>query len=135
MLDLSLSALSRAMDAHKIPKHQLGRRVRKIAPVALLDLAVEYGADVAEVADEMMNIAKRSGVTEHLIAATEQDMGAWFAGQAMQATGPSEDQLSAVIEEMRDAIGAEAAEAILARAGVTAPTATVLEHPLSARPH
>ncbi len=121
------------MDAHKIPKHQLGGRVRKIAPVALLDLAVEYGADVAKVADEVMSIADRSGVAKRLIAATEQDMGAWFAGQAMQATGPSEDQLSAVIEEMRDAIGTEAAEAILARAGVTAPTATVLEHPLSAR--
>jgi hypothetical protein len=45
-------------------------------------------------------------------------MGAWFAGQAMQATGPREDQLSAVIEEMREAIGTDA---ILARADVTAP--------------
>jgi len=131
MLDLSLSALSRAMDAHNIPKHQLGGRVRKIAPVALLDLAVEYGADVAEVADEVMGIAERSGVAEHLIAATEQDMGAWFAGQAMRAAGPSEDQLSAVIEEMRNAIGTEATEAILARAGVTAPSAAALGHSLS----
>jgi hypothetical protein len=132
MLELSLSALSRAMDAHKIPKHRLGGRARKIAPVALLDLAVEYGADVAEVADEVMSIAERSGVAGPLIAATEQDMGAWFAGQAMQATGPSEDRLSAVIEEMRNAIGTEAADAILARAGVTAPAATVLEHRPSA---
>lgn len=133
MLELSLSALSRAMDTHRIPKHQLGGRARKIAPVALLDLAVEYGADVAAVADEVMSIAERSGVAEPLIAATEQDMGAWFAGQAMQATGSSEDRLSAVIEEMRDAIGTEATDAILARAGVTAPTATVLEHRPSAR--
>ena len=128
-----MSALSRAMDAQKIPKHQLGGRARKIAPVALLDLAVEYGADVAKVADEVMTIAERSGVAEHLIAATEQDMGAWFAGRAMQATGPSEDHLSAVIDEVRDAIGTEAADAILARAGVTAPAATVLEHRLSTR--
>jgi len=40
------------MDAPRIPKHQLGGRTRKIAPVALLDLAVENGADVARVADE-----------------------------------------------------------------------------------
>lgn len=123
MLDLSLSALSRAMDTHKIPKHQLGGRTRKIAPVALLDLAVEYGADVAKVADVAMSIAERSGVSEPLIAATEQDMGAWFAGQAMRATGPREDQLSAVIEKMREAIGTDTADAILARAGVTAPAA------------
>ncbi len=132
MLDLSLSALSRAMDAQKIPKHQLGGRTRKIAPVVLLDLAVEYGADVAKVADDVMSIAERSGVSEPLIAATEQDMGAWFAGQAMQATGPREDQLSAVIEEMREAIGTDDADAILARAGVTAPAAVASEHRLPA---
>jgi hypothetical protein len=130
MLDLSLSALSRTMDAHEIPKHPLGRRARKIAPVALLDLAVEYGADVAKVADEVMAIAERSGVAESLVAATEQDMGAWFAGRAMRAAGPREDQLSTLIDEMRDAIGVDAADAILARAGVTAPAAAALEHPL-----
>jgi hypothetical protein len=124
MLGLSLSALSRAMDARKIPKHQLGGRARKIAPVALLDLAVEYGADVAKVADEVMDIAERSSVAEPLIAAVEQDIGAWFAEQARRVTGPQDDQLTAVIEEMRDAIGADAAEAILARAGVKAPVAT-----------
>ncbi len=79
MLGLSLSALSRAMDAQKIPKHRLGGRARKIAPVALLDLAVEYGADVAKVADEVMSIAERSHVAKPLIAATEQDIGALFA--------------------------------------------------------
>ena len=124
MLGLSLSALSRAMDARKIAKHQLGGRARKIAPVALLDLAVEYGADVAKVADEVMGIAERSNVAEPLIAAVEQDIGAWFAEQARRAAGPQDDQLRAVIEEMRDAIGTDAAEAILARAGVTAPVAT-----------
>jgi hypothetical protein len=123
MLDLSLSALSRAMDAHKIPKHQLGGRTRKIAPVALLDLAVEYGADVAKVADDVMSIAERSGVPEPLIAATEQDMGAWLAGQVVKAAGPHEDQLSTLIDEMRDAIGTDATDAILARASVTAPAA------------
>jgi hypothetical protein len=132
MLGLSLSALSRAMDAHKIPKHQLGGRARKIAPVALLDLAVEYGADVAKVADEAMSIAERSGVSEPLIAATEQDIGSWFAEQARRATGPRGDQLSALIEAMREEIGADAAEAILARAGVTAPAAAASERPLSA---
>jgi hypothetical protein len=109
------------MDARRIPKHQLGGRARKIAPVALLDLAVEYGADVAKVADEVMDIAERSSVAEPLIAATEQDIGSWFAEQARHATGPQEDQLSALIEEMREAIGTDAAAAILARAGVTAP--------------
>jgi hypothetical protein len=133
MLGLSLSALSRAMDAHKIPKHQLGGRGRKIAPVALLDLAVEYGADVAKVADDVMGIAERSGVAEPLIAVIEQDMGTWFAAQARRATGPGEDELSALIEAMRDAIGTEAADAILARAGVTAPAATASEHLLPAR--
>jgi hypothetical protein len=123
MLDLSLSALSRAMDSEQIPKHLLGRRVRKIEPVALLDLAVEYGADVAKVADELMTIAERSGVAEPLIATIEQDMGAWFAPRAAGAAGPREAQLSAVIEAMRDTIGVEAANAILARAGVTVPDA------------
>jgi hypothetical protein len=123
MLGLSLSALSRAMDSEQIPKHLLGRRVRKIEPVALLDLAVEYGTDVAKVADELMTTAERSGVAEPLIATIEQDMGAWFAGQAARAAGPREAQLSAVIEAMRDTIGVEAANAILARAGVTVPDA------------
>jgi hypothetical protein len=124
MLGLSLSALSRAMDARKIPKHQLGGRARKIAPVALLDLAVEYGADVAKVADEVMDIAESSGVAEPLIADVEQDIGSWFADQARRATGPGEDQLSTVIDAMREEIGADAADAILARARVTAPAAT-----------
>jgi hypothetical protein len=124
MLGLSLSALSRAMDTRKIRKHQLGGRARKIAPVALLDLAVEYGADVAKVADEVMGIAECSSVAEPLIAAIEQDIGAWFAEQASRATGPREDELSALIQEMREAIGTDAADAIVARAGVTAPAAT-----------
>ena len=111
------------MDARKIPKHQLGGRARKIAPAALLELAVEYGADVAKVADEVMDIAERSGVAESLIAAIEQDIGAWFAEQARRATGPVEDQLSALIQEMREAIGTDAADAIVARAGVTVPAA------------
>jgi hypothetical protein len=119
MLGLSLSALSRAMDAKQIPKHQLGGRARKIAPVALLDLAVEYGADVAKVADEATAIAERSGVAEPLIAATEQEMGAWFAERAVQASGPSEDQLATLIDAMREVIGADAARDILARAGIT----------------
>jgi hypothetical protein len=124
MLGLSLSALSRAMDARKIPKHLLGGRARKIAPVALLDLAVEYGSDVAKVADEVMSIAERSSVAEPLISAVEQDIGAWFAEQARRATGPQDNQLAAVIEAIREEIGADAAKAILARAGVTAPGAT-----------
>jgi hypothetical protein len=124
MLDLSLSALSRAMDTQKIPKHKLGGRARKIAPVALLDMAVEYGADVAKVADEVMAIAERSGVAAPLIVAIEQDLGAWFADQAVQATGPREDQLAALIDAMRDAIGADAAQDILARAGLTPADAT-----------
>ncbi len=129
MLDLSLSTLSRAMDAHQIPKHQLGGRTRKIAPVALLDLAVEYGADVAKVADNVMSIAEHSGVSQPLVATTEQDMGAWFAAQAMQAPGPHEDQLAALIKEMREAIGTDAADAILTRACVTAPAAAASERP------
>jgi hypothetical protein len=112
------------MDAHRVPKHQLGGRARKIAPVALLDLAVEYGADVAKVADEVMAIAEHSGVAESLIPATEQEMGAWFAEQAVQAGGPREAELSALVEAMYDAIGADATQDILARAGVTAPVAT-----------
>jgi hypothetical protein len=132
MLGLSLSALSRAMDARKIAKHQLGGRLRKIAPVALLDLAVEYGADVAKVADEVMGIAEGSGVADSLIADIEQDVGAWFAEQAMHAPGPREDELSAVIEAMREAIGAKAADAILGRAGVRAPAPAASERHLSA---
>ncbi len=54
-------------------------------------------------------------------ATNEQDIGAWFAEQARRATGPREDELPALIEAMREAIGAEAADAILARAGVRAP--------------
>ena len=91
----------------------------KIAPVALLDLAIEYGADVAKVADEVMTIAERSHVAGSLIATTEQDIGAWFADQAAQAPGDREDQLAALIDAMRDAIGANAAQDILARAGLT----------------
>ena len=100
---------------------------------ALLDLAVKYGADIAKVADEMMSIAERSGLAEPLIAATEQDIGAWFAEQATQATGPQEDQLAALIDAMRDAIGADAAQDILARAGVTAPAAAASGRRPSAR--
>jgi len=133
MLGLSLSALSRAMDAKKIPKHRLGGRARKIAPVALLNLAVEYGANVAKVAHEAMAIAERSGVAEPLIAATEQEMGAWFAEQAVQAPGPSEDRLAALIDAMREAIGADAAQDILARARITPAGATASERRPSAR--
>ena len=133
MLGLSLSALSRAMDAQGIPKHRLGGRARKIAPVALLDLAVEYGADVAKVADETMSIAERSGVAKPLIMAIEQDIGAWFADQAIHATGPQADQLAALIDAMRDAIGAQATDAIVTRAGVTAPAATISGRRPSAR--
>jgi hypothetical protein len=132
MLGLSLSALSRAMDAQKIPKHRLGGRARKIAPGALLDLAVEYGADIGKVADEAMAIAEHSHVAEPLIAATEQDIGAWFADQALQATHPQKDQLAALINAMRDAIGADAAQDVLARAGLTAAdAATSPSHPSS----
>lgn len=133
MLGISLSALSRAMDAQSIAKHRLGRRTRKIAPVALLDLAVEYGADVAQVADEVMEIAERSDVAESVVATIEQDIGAWFANQATRAAGPREDQLSALIQAMRDAIGADAADAIVVRAGITAPAAAVAERHPSAR--
>ncbi|MGA8365142.1 MAG: hypothetical protein WB709_11570 [Solirubrobacteraceae bacterium] len=133
MLGISLSALSRAMDAKTISKHRLGGRARKIAPVALLDLAVEYGADVAKVADEVMAIAERSGVAEPLIAATEQEMGAWFAEQAVQAPGPSEDRLAALIDAMREVIGADAAQDILARAGITPAGAVASERRPSAR--
>lgn len=133
MLGLSLSALSRAMDAKKIPKHRLGGRARKIAPVALLDLAVEYGADVAKVADEVMAVAERSGVAESLIATTEQEMGAWFAEQAVQVPGPPEDRLAALIDTMREAIGADAAQDILARAGITPAGAVASERRPSVR--
>jgi len=133
MLGLSLSALSRAMDAHNIPKHRLGGRARKIAPVALLDLAVEYGADVAEVANEVIGIAERSGVAEPVIAAIEQDMGAWFAAQATRANGPQEDQLLALIGAMHEAIGVDATQDIFTRAGITAPAAAISGHHPSAR--
>lgn len=133
MLDLSLSALSRAMDVKKIPKHQLGGRARKIAPVALLDLAVEYGADVAKVADEAMAIAERSGVVAPLIAGTEQEMGTWFAEQAVHAPGPPEDRLAALIDAMRETIGADAAQDILARAGIMPAGAVASERRPSAR--
>jgi hypothetical protein len=132
MLGLSLSALSRAMDARQISKHRLGGRARKIAPVSLLDLAVEYGADIGKVADEAMAIAEHSHVAEPVIAATEQDIGAWFADQALQATHPQKDQLAALIDAMRDAIGADAAQDVLARAGLTAAdAATSPSHPSS----
>lgn len=54
-------------------------------------------------------------------ATNAQDIGAWFAEQARRATGPREDELPVVIEAMCEAIGADAADAILARAGVRAP--------------
>jgi hypothetical protein len=133
MLGLSLSALSRAMDAKQIPKYRLGGRARKIAPLALLDLAVDYGADVAKVADEAMVIAEHSGVAEPLIAATEQEMGAWFAEQAVQAPGPSEDRLAALIDAMREAIGADAAQDIFERVGITPAGAVASERRPSAR--
>jgi hypothetical protein len=50
----------------------------------------------------------------------------------MQASGPREDQLAAVIGEMREAIGTDAADAILVRAGVTVPAEAASEHPLPA---
>jgi predicted nucleic acid-binding protein len=128
MLGLSLSALSRAMDAQGIAKHRLGRRARKIAPVALLDLAVEYGADVANAADEMMSIAERSGAAGSAIAGVERDLGAWFATRAAEAEGPPENQLRSLIEQMRETVGDQVTEAILTRAGVTAPAAAGSAH-------
>lgn len=71
-----------------------------------------------------MTIAERSHVAGPLIAATEQDIGVWFADQAAQAPGHREDQLAALIDAMRDAIGANAAQDILARAGLTGSDAT-----------
>jgi hypothetical protein len=119
MLGVSLSALSRAMDSQEIVKHRLGRRARKIAPVAVLDLAVQYGADVAQVADELMSIAEHSGAEQRYVAGVEQDIGAWFAGNALQASGPREDELARVLAAMRETLGAEATGAILERAGLS----------------
>lgn len=119
MLGVSLSGLSRAMDAQGIVKHRLGRRSRRIAPVAVLDLAVQYGADVAVVADAVMSVAERSGAEPRFIAGVEQDIGAWFAGNALQAPGPQEDELARVLEAMRETIGVEATNVILERAGLS----------------
>lgn len=129
LLGVSLSALSRAMDAQGIVKHRLGRRARKIAPVAALELAVQYGADVAQVADELMSIAERFGTGRRPVAGVEEEIGAWFAGNAMQAPGPQADELARVLEAMRETIGAKETDAILARAGINPAAAASARDP------
>jgi excisionase family DNA binding protein len=134
MLGVSLSTVSRAMDENGIPKHEVGRRTRKIAPVALLQLAVVYGADVAGVADQAMTIAEQSGVATHLVAAIEADLGRWFEEQAKQAAALPESQLSSLIDAVYAAVGADAAQVIPARAGITGPNGATSVHRPSVEP-
>ena len=61
LIGVSLPVLSRAMNASGITKHPFGRRDKKIAPVNVLDLALQYGADVNLVAERLMEAAEESG--------------------------------------------------------------------------
>lgn len=130
LLGVTLSTLSRAMDARAIEKHRLGGRGRKIAPVSVLDLAVAYGADVAHVADDVLRIAEESGAPARFVAGVEDDMGAWFEGQARSATlpGSGDDDLARLIAAVHDVLDEDEAAAVLARAQLTgrdaAPAAT-----------
>jgi hypothetical protein len=78
-----------------------------ISVLVLLDMAVEYGADGAKVAEDMMSIAERSDFAEALIAASEQYIGAWFGEQAPARARAS---LAAVASEpLTDLLGASPA--------------------------
>lgn len=115
MLDLSLSALSRAMDARQIPKHPLGR-ARKIAPVALLNLAREYGADASQVAADTLTLAERSGVPQSIVDDIERDVDLWFRDWALNAPPPPYT-LAEIVEAGRAALGDEAVQRVLAMNG------------------
>lgn len=118
LLKRSLPAVSRVVDARGIPKHRLGGRSRKLAPVVVLDLAIHYGVDVAATADGLMTIAEQSGAPARFIKTTEDDIGAWFAGQARQVPQPSGDQLQALVDAVHDVADDDVATAILRRAGL-----------------
>lgn len=117
MLGISLSALSRTMDADGITKHAAGRRGKRIAPVNVLDLAVVYAVDANEAAEQLMEFAESSGAEQQFIDGAEEDIGAWFAGAARNARSP-EVSVEQLVDAVREIVAPNVADAILARAGL-----------------
>jgi len=118
ILGIAASTLSRAVDAKGITKYEYGRRDKKLAPDAVLDLALVYAVDVNEVAERLMLHAEASRAASRFVDGVERTVGAWLAGQALQANAQPGD-LHAVVAAVRELAAPEVAEAILARAGVT----------------
>lgn len=118
MLGLVPSTLSRAVDARDIAKYSFGRRDKKLAPDAVLDLALVYNANVNDVADQLMDYGEQSGAEASYLDSMEETIGSWFAGQARKASLEPGD-LEALIDAVRELSAPAVAEAILARAGVT----------------
>ena len=117
ILSIPASTLSRAVDAKGITKHEYGRRDKKLAPDAVLELALVYAVDVNEVAERLMLYAEASGAGARFVDGVERTAGAWLAGRARQASAQSGD-LDAVVAAVRELVAPELAEAILARAGI-----------------
>lgn len=115
MLGIAASTLSRAVDAKGITKYEAGRRDKKLAPDAVLDLAVVYAVDVNDVAEALMAYAEASGAEQKFVDGVEETVGAWLAGRAQQA---SAGDLDAVVAALRELAAPDVAEAILARAGL-----------------
>lgn len=114
-----VSTLSRAMTSDGTPRHRLGRRDTKVAPVVVLHYARVYGADVDRVAAALVDDAESSAADAKFIASVEHDVGAWMAGRARAARvrddAPTLDYL---VEAVQRLTGPELCEQILRAAGL-----------------
>ena len=119
IIGLSPSTLTRAVDRRGITKYGFGRRDKKLAPDAVLDLALEYAADVYVVAEQLMLLAEHSGAAQEFVDGVEQTIDAWLAGQARMARSEP-DELEIIVRAIRETASPEIAAAIFARAGIKA---------------
>lgn len=119
LLGMGLPTLTRALDARGVTKHPLGARTKKVAPVDVLDLCLDYGADTAEVAARLVELAMSAGVEPRYVQSVEDDLGSWFAGRARSAPARAADDIEALMQAVRAVADPDVADAILARAGLT----------------
>lgn len=118
MIGIPASTLTRAADKDGIEKYPFGRRDKKLAPDAVLDLARAYAANVNDVAEQLMVYAEESGAAPRYVNGVEKTIGAWLAGQARSARSTPEE-VEAIVAAIREVATPELADAIFARAGLT----------------
>jgi hypothetical protein len=119
LIERPLSTLTRAMTSDGTPRYRLGRRDKKVAPVAVLHYARVYGADVDHVAAALVDDAEKSGTDAEFVESVERDVSAWMEGRARAArvrtTAPTLEDLVAVVQRLS---APEQAEQILRAAGI-----------------